>query len=279
METAFDIEGAPADVCANASELELLQLCSLRCNDTEEVVPLQPLPVRADTRSDTSTNSNLDELPIEQQEAVRALMQLALEAVRQRHNKPKARFYKEKKMHIWTTGDNRRIQWAIENHHQCIKELAPHRNNNVELNVYMDRPLWRIHCLKHGCKPPKDYDFRWGRGYLDTSLLARIWPPPAPNAAAPDPMIIDSTPPPSPPRYNVALGAVIIPADQWDGESVIIEESSMPPGEWTWIRIANATNPGQEGRLSRVHWNKAPRIGRSKMFPNPVRIIPLSKID
>jgi len=84
---------------------------------------------------------------------------------------------------------------------------------------------------------------------------------------------------PPPPSYNVALGAVIIPADQWDGESVIIEESSMPPGEWTWIRIANATNPEQEGRLSRTHWDKSPRIGRSKMFPNPVRIIPLSKID
>jgi len=286
VEAVFDVDAQTMGVretWPETTDMDLLHLCSLRVDDdTKELATLLPLPV-AHTNKDTSgasSHASLNDLPEKRRAAVRVTLQTALEAVRLKHDKPKAQLYGEHAIYLVREGKYRRLVLGLLNHHQCTK-ATKHENNNVRLILYMDRPYWEIRCMKKECPQYSRADWTWGRGDLDTSALAAAWPPPGTESIPPGVTI--ETPPPSPPHAHFSppplsedTPCILVPPEQWDGRSVVLKETDMPTSEWTWVRLTHESGDAR-WLLDHDIWSRM-RCVHSRMHACQVRFVPYSHL-
>ncbi len=173
FDTEFDVNGV-ATTCADTSDLALLRLCSLRLMGAVSGSEAALLPSLVKRSRSTTPNASLDKLPQAQRDAVMATLQTALELVRVKHDKPLAQFYSGIK--VFAGGSLRMVTVGLSQHRQCAQVTPPHRGNNVELRLHMDRDEWELRCYKSGCPQHDKADGKWGRGVVDTSALRAAWP-------------------------------------------------------------------------------------------------------
>jgi len=270
LDSVFDVRGHVMDrdmAWPRTTDMELLARCSLRCADDQPLAKLLPLPVS--THVTAGTHADLKVLAADMHKAVVDTLNGILDDIRIKHDKPKAHFYDLGTLKINMT--KRILKLGILNHHQCTEETT-HHNNNVFLVVCMDRPQWYLNCPKRCPRPQWD---DWSRGMADTTALRLAWPLPPPK-----PQVEDiETPPPSPPRVMPEPKiSIIVFAEQWDGEYVIIKEKEIPT-EWSCIRLVHERDHTREYLMSFELWSDGTRVKRymfSRMHPYPVRIVPLA---
>jgi len=180
--SGFDVYGAPRPL-PTRDRLQMLRLCSLRMKEGTTLTSLQLLPApafRQGAGGGGGPRNPMVGLSQAHQEAVWAVLNRILAAIRVRHKKDKAEFYNIDNMRMF----GRILTLGIKNHGQCAPVMENgklrHDHNNVKLSIDIESGSWELLCFDKACpQNRRGYAIEanaWGIGQVNPSVLRDAWP-------------------------------------------------------------------------------------------------------